>query len=54
MANYDPRAFFKKPQKMCIKCLKTRNIFEFKRTGYLNKKISLTCKLCEEKSREKH
>ena len=53
MTNYDARAFFKKPEKTCIKCLKIRNIFEFKRTGYLSKKISLTCKICEDDSREK-
>jgi len=54
MTNFDPRSFFKKPEKKCIKCLKSKNIFEFRRAGYLNKKISLTCKDCEEKTRARN
>jgi hypothetical protein len=54
VTNYDHRSFFKKPEMQCIKCLEHKNVFEFKRSGYLSKKISLTCKVCQEKSYEKH
>lgn len=53
MTNFDPRSFFRRPEQRCIKCLMNKNFREFKRTGYLNKKISLTCKLCEEKTCER-
>lgn len=49
--NFSPIFFFKKTEKQCIKCLKIKNIFNFKKKGCFKTNVSSVCKICEEENR---
>lgn len=46
---WDHSQNIRSPEQECIRCYKLKNILEFRRKGYLGKKLDEVCKNCRER-----